>query len=287
MNLGGGDMFRALILMLLVTGCSHSAHHLTTLNTSFRQSEARALGGGASIENSFVFDPSGEVVALHDPDATGALVLSRLRPFTKEVIMASGARFSYVLQWQDAYYMFTTAGDVYLWKSVDLRAWTLMNDGEPVLTREANGWVQIWNVGVDVDDTGVWHLLAETNEGQMSQGQVGLYALGTMTGNKMTFTKRSGHVVPGGGNPYVKWIKNKGLLVIHGQLDADAIWYTTASTYDGTMWTRKNWWIGVPGEHVCDPHAIESNGETILSVSVAQGSIYMLRSEETLEGMFH
>jgi hypothetical protein len=274
-----------LILSLcFLSGChkNSGAGDLNINGLSYKQTEARAFGGQAAIESSFV-RLNGEIMALFDPNANGSLFLARMTPFSQQQVM-SNARFTYVFEYGGSYYNFTTAGDVYLWKSDDLVNWRLINNGEPVLTRSAGVWTQIWNVGVGVDASGIWHLLAETNEGQPDQAGVGLaHATGVLVGETITFNKEAGHVLPGG-NPYLKAVDN-GLLIIHGVIER-GYWTTAVSKFDGTNWIQTDKRIGIPNVHVCDPAAIDTPTGSLLSVSVDQNSIYLLESPQTLEEIY-
>ncbi len=260
----------------------------------------QAFNGIPAIENSMIVR-DGTVKAWFDPAAVGSMEIADLGTSgldfsAKQTVMTSGARFSYVIEHQGTLWNFVTSGHVYLYSSTDGITWTIANDGEPVL-RAAPGtpYATLWNVGVDVDQNGVWHLLVEAADeaGSINQAGVGLgYSTAVMTGGRIEFDSNMSqqHVLPKGGNPYVKALSNGKIFVVHGQLwdpifDLGSEWYTTASTLSGSTWTtHENFVIGTPGQHVCDPHMVDlPNGGSMISVSVAQNSISLATSTLTIE----
>jgi hypothetical protein len=190
------------------------------------------------------------------------------------------------------YYEFVLgSGGIHLYKSSDLFTWTHINNGQPVLKMDGGIYTQVWNVGVAVDNAGVWHLLVECADMKGAiQGGVGLaYSYTTPNGDNFDFdtNKTASHVIPHGGNPDLKYVEGKGLLSIHGYA-ATGIWETKASTFDGTTWTlHEDFYIGTPGIHVCDPSLIEmADGRTLLSVSFDQNFIYLANSDLSIEQIY-
>lgn len=275
--------------------------------TALVQTEARGFQGIPAIENSMVLE-DGNVTAFYDPAADGSMVRVDLgsdgKSFNgRQTVLPNNARFSYVLKHGSTLYNFVTiGGSVYLMKSSDGVNWQTINDNQPVLTADsdrASIYHQLWNVGVAVDDNGTWHLLVESSDATANQYAVGLaYSTGTLVNDRIEFdTNRSAaHVIPKGGNPYLAHVPGKGLFILHGQAyDPNGVfgaeWYTTASVFRyGTndfVTAKDRWSFGVSGEHVCDPHAIElPNGKTLITVSVAQNSIYLVETNQTISQLF-
>lgn len=241
----------------------------------FRQTEKRAFGGEAAIENSFVFI-AGVLHAFYDPDATGAMKRKNMATNATETVLPNGARFSYVMENEGELLNFVTIdGDIYRSRSTDGGlTWV---DQIKVVEAER---VQ-WNPGVARDSLGGWHMLVESSETGLGafQGDVGCYYFTSADGVQW---QARGRVIERCGNPYLVFT-SRGLLVIHG--DLRDVWSTTATTFDGTTWTthREKFDVGSPGVHVCDPHAIEVEGKILLSVSVDQNSITLTEASETFE----
>lgn len=295
----------ALLLFLALSGCApKNANHDLLFHGSantFSSEEKSAFGGIDAIENSMVW-VSGRVISFFDPAANGSMRRADLgtdgRSFGSVTqVLASNARFSYVMEHQGVLYNFVTRGDVYLLTSTDDgQTWTEKGVVLSRATDPASPFYQLWNVGVAVDNLGVWHLLVESAPASAGQSQVGLaYATTTLVGGMLNFDSgKTGVVVPRGGNPFIAFVPGKGLLVIHGQAyDPSGAfggeWYTTASTFDGATWrTHKDrFQVGTVGVHVCDPHAIEVGGRILLTVSVDQNRIYKAKAiGETFASLF-
>jgi hypothetical protein len=208
--------------------------------------------------------------------------------------------FEYTMSANGALYNFAQLGaDLFLWKSVDDGfTWTKINGGQPVVTHSVDPtspWYTLWNPAVDVDENGTWHLLLEcaTNAGTPDQNGVGLcYSTATMTGDSISFDagKIAAQVIPGGGNPYIKAIPGKGLLVIHGQLPPGGFWYVGATTFSGGTWKRHDdkFQIGRANTHVCDPHAIDlPGGGSLITMSFDQSAVYAVQGALSLTDLFN
>lgn len=272
-------MKKLLILTaLFLSACSKPAKpdlNFTGSENRFAQTEKRAFGGEAAIENSFV-KIAGELFAFYDPDATGAMKRKNMKTNETQTVLSNGARFSYVMENDQELLNFVTIeGDIYRSRSTDGGlTWV---DRIKVVEAER---VQ-WNPGVARDSLGGWHMLIESSETGTGafQGDVGCYYFTSDNGIEW---QAQGRVIDRCGNPYLVFT-SRGLLVIHG--DLRDVWSATASTFDGATWTthREKFGIGSPGVHVCDPHAIEVDGKILLSVSVDQNSITLSESNETFE----
>lgn len=267
-----------LALALHLTACAENRQPdlvFTGEANTFSQTEKRAFGGEAAIENSFVFI-SNVLHAFYDPDATGAMKRKNMASGATQTGLPNGARFSYVMENEGELLNFVTIeGDIYRSRSTDGGlTWV---DQIKVVEAER---VQ-WNPGVARDSLGGWHMLIESSETGTGafQGDVGCYYFTSADG--ITWAPQ-GRVIDRCGNPYLVFT-SRGLLVIHG--DLRDVWSTTATTFDGETWTthREKFGIGSPGVHVCDPHAIEVDGKILLSVSVDQNSITLSESNETFE----
>lgn len=286
-------------LFLAACSCSKPTPQLyTSAASGFEQAQAKAFGGSQSIENSLLL-VQGEVVAMHDPYFDGSLFKAHLGTsgleFRSNIKVASDARFTHVIEHQGVYYNFVLrSGDVYLLKSPDLVTWTLINGGRPVLTHTPGTiYANVWNVGAAVDDVGTWHLLVESADGlgaPGTQGGVGLaYSFASMVNDEIDFdlNRTPTHVIANGGNPDLKFVPGKGLLAVHGSL-IGGIWRVRASTrIAGTWRTSETFEVGSENIQVCDPSLVElSDGSTLMSVSVDQNSIYLLKSKENLASIF-
>lgn len=273
----------AAIAALHLTACAKTNRQpdlvFTGSENTFRQTEKRAFGGEAAIENSFV-KIAGELFAFYDPDATGAMKRKNMKTNETQTVLANGARFSYVMENEGELLNFITIeGDIYRSRSTDGGlTWV-----DQVKVVEANR-VQ-WNPGVTKDALGNWHMLIESSETGVGpgQGDVGCYYFTSADG--FTWVEQ-GRVLERCGNPFLTATTN-GLLVFYGDLVGE-YWTTSAATFNGSTWAKhkEKLDIGSPSVHVCDPHAIEVGGKILLSVSVDQNSITLTEANETFETLF-
>lgn len=292
------------LLALSSLGCAKApeGHDLQFYGDAnvFSQTQRSAFNGAPAIENSMVIR-NDRVISFFDPAAVGSMTMADLGSnglgFSgAQSVMSRGARFSYVLEYQGKLWNFVTEGNVYLYSSIDGISWTIENDGDPVMTATpGTPYATLWNVGVDVDSNGVWHLLVEAanEEGSLGQGGVGLgYSTAQMTNGRINFdlNKTPAHVIPKGGNPYVKALPDGRIFTVYGRLwnpifDIGQEWHVTASTLENGIWTNHdNFVLGTPGQHVCDPHMIDlPTGGSLLTVSVAQNAINIATSNLTIE----
>lgn len=268
-------------LFLATAACSKpSAPDLafTGSENRFATTEKRAWGGIEAIENSFVVS-GGKLLAFFDPAATGEMLKRDMATGETKSVMPGSARFSYVIDHQGELLNFVTIdGRINRLRSTD------HGDTWTDLTEIQSAPMVQWNPGVVVDAGGTWHMLIEASETGTGpfQGNVACYYYTSADGNSWA---SHGRVIEKCGNPYLV-ATTRGLLVIHGDLEP-GVWQTTASTFDGSTWEthRDKFLIGSPGVHVCDPHAIETNGKIILSVSVDQNSITLTEAADSFESL--
>jgi len=254
-----------------------------------------AYDGTYTIENSLV-EMNGKIIAFFDPLTDGSLWTSDLgasgREFGKMRKLMDDARFSYVMKHNGTLYNFVTRNKtIYMLTSIDGEVWTNQGAVLTPSTDRASKYFNIWNVGVAVDDQGLWHMLIESSDATENQMDVGLtYSTSAMVNGRLDFNpaRSATHVIPHGGNPFIQNIPGRGLLVIHGQANDPGAWFTTASTYQSGVWSthKDRMRIGISGIAVCDPHAVEVQGRILLSVSAGQDSIYFLDSNDSFESLY-
>lgn len=270
-----------ILLSLLGTACAKPANpDLTFTGTEnrFSTTEKRAWGGIEAIENSFVMS-GGKLLAFFDPAATGEMRKRDMASGATHSVLPRNARFSYVIEHQGELLNFVTIdGRINRMRSTDHgQTWT---DQREI---QSAPMVQ-WNPGVVVDANGLWHMLIEaspTGAGPF-QGNAACYYYTSPDGDTWT---SHGLAIERCGNPFLV-ATTRGILVIHGDLEP-GYWQTTASTFDGATWQthRDKFLVFSPGVHVCDPHAIETNGKIILSVSVDQNSITLTEAADSFESL--
>lgn len=298
-----------ILLSMLSLGCSCAPApkglQFEGAAQSFSVVEKNPFQGKPVVEASLL-NMGGEVVAFYDLGWSGSMhrasLGSQATDFRGGELVSAEARFQYTLEHDGKLYTFALSyGDVYLTESTDGGlTWNPANGDEPVLTHSpdpASIYHQLWNVGVAIDDQGVWHLLVESADALPEQRSVGLaYSTAQMVDGRIEFnTNRSAtHVVRGGGNPWLTFIPGRGLLSIHGQVHTPeagygAEWYVTASILKDGAWIsdRSKFRIGTPGIHVCDPHVVRTpDGSLLMSVSFDQGSTSLVKSDASLASIF-
>lgn len=256
------------------------------------------FGRNTVVENSFI-NLNGEVFAYFDENAISNLTRAHIGPNAalydhKQVITPGDRRFSYVFTHNNVIYDFYyKANKIYLEKSLDGVTWSQMNGGQPVLNDSSDPqslYYKVWNVGVDVDDNGVFHMLIESSDDR-GNAYAGLtYSTAVLSGDMISFdaNKSATHLVNDAGNPYLKNIPGKGMLVFYGKLKNNSLWYiSTGKLVAGVLTESPGFQIGATGVHVCDPAAIElPDGRTILSVSFDQVATYFAFSNMTLEQIY-
>ncbi len=300
-----------LTMAMLLMGCG-KAPGVTHYPLTFVGSSAKGFHQGAPMEygnqrvvDSSVLNVNGELKAFLDW-GDSAFFGSENIVNGMEVNFTpthTGLNFTYTIYQNGNYYNFGwMGGNIYLDKSADGIHWTRINGGRPVLHREmdpTSNWYSIYNVGVDVDTNGLWHLVVECMDSAPNELNVGLcYSNATMNGDEINFdtNKLAQQVVAHGGNPYLKILPGQGMLIVHGQAN-DATgpfgkeWYVTATTVaEGTMdfVTHKDkFMVGTPGIHDCDPHmAMKPDGELLLVLSVDQSHVATATAGTTLESLF-
>lgn len=287
------------LILILLCSCTpnkkFSSYKLDSVGGFNQLSLESAYDGTYTIENSLV-EMNGKIIAFFDPLTDGSLWTSDLgangREFGKMRKLMDDARFSYVMKHNGTLYNFVTRNKtIYLLTSIDGEIWSNQGAVLTPSTDRNSKYFNIWNVGVAVDDQGLWHMLIESSDATENQMDVGLtYSTSAMVNGRLNFdpARSATHVIPHGGNPFLKYISGRGLLVMHGQSNDPGVWFTTASTYQGGVWSthKDRMRIGLTNVAVCDPHAVEVNGKILLSVSVGQDSIYFLDSNDNFESLY-
>ncbi len=291
--------FLTLLILFALCACSEntkfSSYKLDSVG-GFKQTSLESnYAGTYTIENSLV-EMDGTITAFFDPTTDGSLWRADLgvdgKSFINPTKIMNDARFSYVMKHEGILYNFVTRNKtVYLLTSIDGDKWTEQGTVLTPSTDRTSKYFNIWNVGVAVDDSGTWHMLIESSDATENQMDVGLtYSTTTMVNGRLNFdpNRSATHVIPHGGNPYLKYVSGKGLLVIHGQANDPGLWFTTASTLENGTWqTHKDKLnISHPTQAICDPHAIEIPGGLMLTVSAGQDSIYRLESTDTFATLY-
>lgn len=270
-----------ILLSLLGTACAKNKNPDLTFTGSenrFSTTEKRAWGGIEAIENSFVMT-GGKLVAFFDPAATGEMRRREMDSGATKSVLPRNARFSYVIEHGGELLNFVTIdGRINRMRSTD-HGHTWIDQTEI----QSSPMIQ-WNPGVVVDSSGTWHMLVEASATGVGpfQGDTGCYYYTSADGDNWT---SHGLAIPRCGNAFLV-ATTRGLLVIHGDLQP-GYWQTTASTFDGATWEthRDKFLVASEGVHVCDPHAIETNGKIILSVSVDQNSITLTEANDSFESL--
>lgn len=212
------------------------------------------------------------------------------------VTVSSNDRFAYIMQNGSVYYKFTTRDNgIFMYKSLDLISWSIMNNSQPVFSVHSNSiYAAIWNVGVAIDDNSVWHMLIECNrEGDNNQAGLG-YSTATLNGDLIDFNTNASvdYVIKNSGNPWIGNVPGKGLISVYGKVSAPIgnlgnEWYVSVATFENNLWSEHiSFRIGSPGIHIADPHVIEFNNKLVMTVSYDQESIYELRSDLNLSQLF-
>ena len=277
------------ILALSAVGCSggsKSPFVRVSAGTLFSD-EVRTSGG---VESSLVA-VDGTMNYLYDPFMNGTLdhaVLSSPGEIVSERKVSSGKRFSYVFQHDGEFYMFAESDNaIYAWSSADLDDWSPMNGGEPVLHPSTGLTANLWNVGVDVDDSGVWHMFVEASSGDDSRAGIA-HLTATMDGDSLSFDASNPTVftIPEAGNPFVKYVPGKGFLMVYGSQQGPYWTVAAATSVDGKDWTVSNFSMGAHGVHVCDPTMEYLDGLLYLAVSVGQVEVHTMSVAMTFPQFF-
>lgn len=291
----------ALALLVFLTACgetrsTNGTRQIVSLgNVNFEQGKTLNLNGARVVDSSLVGNTlyydyeGGEFFAKSDE-----LVDGNARPSIE--VHSIGLNFTYVMAYRGILYRFGEHGNnIYLDSSQDGITWSPTNGGRPIIEHSVDphsDWNQLWNVGADIDSSGVWHILIECSDASPNQINVGLcYAKGDLNGFVRVNAKQ---VIAHGGNPYIKAVSG-GLLIVHGMIYSPFgpfgnEWYITASTLkDGEskfITHREEFVLGTPGIHDCDPHLAELNGGLTLVFSVDQSHLQTATARLTFEQFF-
>lgn len=299
------DLLHLLIafsLLIFLTACSQSKQNSQDLPTvslgavKFTDGQSPNLRGARVVDSSLIGNTlyydyeGGEFFAKSDE-------LADKNSHPSIEVHSVGLNFTYVMAYGGLLYRFGEHGnDIYLDASADGVRWTPTNGGRPIIEHSVDpnsDWNQLWNVGADVDSSGVWHVLIECSDSKANQLNVGLcYAKGDLNGFLRANPKQ---VIAHGGNPYVKALSD-GLLVVHGMIYSPYLmfgneWYITASTLksgESKFVTHQDKFVfGTPGVHDCDPHMAESSsGGLMLVFSVDQSHLQTATTKTTFEEFF-
>lgn len=293
-------MKKIILVLLALTACAENktqiqiqtpaepqekAESLEIKNFSFIQNDSVLL---TNVVEANAVEYNNSLVYLFDFGMNGNLSIGTSNDDRQSI--GDDYRFAYIMKYQNYYLNFyNVGGSVMLSKSYDLKSWQLINNGQPVLSQTADTiYNAIWNVGVTVDDNGVFHLLAETSSaGNDTAGLA--YSTATMTGDLISFdpNRSSTHVIDLAGNPWLEFVPGRGLVIVYGKLTDNGLWYVSAATMkNGIFKESPNMTIGSQGIHVCDPHVISINGNLVLVVSYDQNKVYELRSKQTMTQFF-
>ncbi len=290
-------------LLIFLTACGQSKQNsqdfpVTSLGAvKFTEGKSPNLNGARVVDSSLVggtlyYDYEGGAFFAKSDE----LVDANSRPVIE--VHPVGLNFTYVMAYGGILYRFGEHGnDIYLDSSKDGAFWTPLNGGRPIIEHSLDpnsDWNQLWNVGADVDADGVWHVLIECSDSKANQLNVGLcYAKGNLSGFSRVNPKQ---VITHGGNPYVKFVPDRGLLIIHGSIYTPKFpfgneWYITASTLKNGeskfVTHREEFTLGTPGIHDCDPHMTESSdGGLTLVFSVDQSHLQTVTTKTTFEQFF-
>ncbi len=242
---------------------------------------------GTAVENSY-FRFHGKDYFGYDPAGDGQIRITSIEnplPFW-------GLR-AYFLNYNEMMYVFyESGGDLYAQTSSDLITWSILNNGAPVLSKDASGnYSNIWNPAVAVDESGMFHMLIE--HGKNGYPDIGLnYHTAYLVNGFLDFnpTKKQTYDLPLAGNPELKYLPGQGLISIHGQLNEDSIWYMT---YSVLHLGQSNWitkkdsvYIYADGIHICDPSVRETTSGLTLAFSYDQNSSYSVNLDTTYKELF-
>lgn len=287
-------MKKLIIVLFLLSACGQKkketqesiyAEKLSINGFSFVQNDLVLLN---NVVEANAVEYNGGLTYLFDYEMKGNLSLGTSN--SDRYNIGDNYRFAYIMKHENYYLNFyNVGGSVFLSKSFDLKNWVLINNGQPVLSQTANTiYNSIWNVGVAVDDQGVFHLLAETSS--TNNAVAGLaYSTATLSGESINFdaNRSNNHVIDLAGNPWIEFVPGRGFVIVYGKLTNDGLWYVSAATMANGVFTEASSMnLGSPNIHVCDPHVLSYNGQLIMVVSYDQDTIYELRSSQNMTQFF-
>ena len=274
-------LWQSLLIVLTLIGCGPSrkapyeTQPIVVLgNIPFESRGSIDLGGERVVDSSLI---EGTLFYDFNEGANFSILKNG-----SEVAQYGGINFTYVVKHGGVFYKFGEGGnDIYLNASADGINWFPLNNAQPVFRHDPNpnsAWYQLWNVGVDVDSAGVWHLFVECSDKTPGQAAVGIcYATGNINGFHHV---SESPVIVNAGNPFVKALP-QGLLIVHGMVNHPIgpfgnEWFITASTmkYGQSVETHTDkFLLGTPGIHDCDPHMDQSDLGLTLVFSVDQSHL--------------
>ena len=237
-----------------------------------------------------------QLVVYGDIGAVGHLDLFQGAAVTE--IAHEQRRLNYVFQHAGVYYLlYTQPSGVYLQASTDGFNFNPLNGGLPVLEPVAGTiYQEIYNVGVDIDPSGVWHMLIECAGPPYGTPTVGLgYSQAKLNSNgTIDFmpSRTPHHVVSGGGNPWVGYVDGKGLMAVYGVVNRpegpfEHEWHIRGGILSGSQVIEANQFVvGAPGVHVADPSLVYFNSAITMSFSYNQDSIYEAFANLSMQDLY-
>ncbi len=288
-------LIKLVILSLCLVSCSYSNKETSIPNANFSirgvnfvESKSENPLFITAVESSIV-SYNNQITYLIDFGMNGDLSVGTNK--ADMVSVSKDDRFAYIFQKENIYYkLHTVSSNVYLTRSYDLKSWSLMNNGQPVLSQQLGTiYSTIWNVGVDIDSQGVWHLLAEVSA-TGNENACLAYSTATLNGNNISFdlNKSMNCSISKAGNPWVGYVEGKGLLTVYGKMNEQDLWFVKAAVLtDGSWVENESIEIGEAGVHICDPHLLQTESGLILTLSYAQEYVFKLETKDNLEQLFN
>lgn len=226
----------------------------------------------------------------------------------------AACRFPHVFKFDGYYYCIShivDQGPMYMWRSLTGMAWTILNGGNPVMSRSVDTssiYRYFWNPAICMDPDGdTMHFVIECGT-QGDQSDVGLgyawHSLSYLLSHvDFTFNPQlsSDQIIPGGGNPEIKYIPDRAaLLVLAGSVNTKGrtYWQIMASyAYLGNnlflpeSWTESPFFqVSYPGMHTADPDLIEMPATKTYGILMGymynQASSYQCYFDMTLTELF-
>lgn len=298
--------FAALLAMFFLAGCSEKEGYAPPLGfegagTNYSEGHNPMFKGVDIIESSLITSGNTTTVYFNN-DLAGTGTFGRIgldQPAGAGGTYGDGMWYSYVFNHDDKLYFFYNdrqagGGSIYLKVSDDQgNTWSKCNGGQPVVSHQAGTQFNVlYNVGVDVDDQGTWHMLIDAYTDGVTIANMNLsYMTATMTaGCMISFdgARASAQVIPNSGAPFVKFIPGKGMLAVIQVIDPSGYWIlSTAILKNGSWVVDTKFKIGAPSIHVCDPSATDlPGGGSLITMSYNQNSLYGVYSKLSLSELY-
>lgn len=234
--------------------------------------------GRAVESSSFVF--KGTEYLAYNP-LTNELVFIKNLSTGKILSLPFHARFFYFLNHQETLYVFYQENNSIYFRTTE----DMISYSAPTLSLSPDSSIynQLWNVAVQVDSQGQWHLLVECSDSTPNQQAVGL---SYMVSSGPVFESEKTHFmdIPGGGNPELK-ILPQGMIAIHGQLTA-GFWEIAYSVHN-YAWSTPKTLIQKDFIHLADPNVTETANGLWISFSFDQVALYAVDIDTTYLDLFN